>query len=206
MPLSCRDGSTSMPLLRHCQGDGSFAGRQPHRKLARTVLTAAAAGILSALWAAPAVGSLYWDTNGTSVGAVNTAGSPANGIWGTNTTWNQQADGTGSLVSWVSGETAVFSAGTGASGGLATGINTITVNGTQTAAQLTFEEGFTTLTGGTIVLQGIGGAPGVIQNLAPPNNETINSVISGFNGINLVRPGLGGSITLNAANTFFGPL
>ncbi len=145
----------------------------------------------------------YWDTNGTNVGAVNTAGAAANGIWGTNPFWNPLADGTGTPVAWNSGDTAVFSAGTTVSGGLATGTNNITVSGTQTAAQLTFEEGINTLSGDTIVLQGAGATAGIIQ-LSTNQTQTINSVLDGLNGITVIRTSLNGAVTLNAANTFSG--
>jgi hypothetical protein len=75
----------------------------------------------------------YWDVNATAVGAVNQNGTPANGIWGIDAFWNPLADGTGIPAGWNNGDTAVFSAGTTASGGLATGANFITVSGTQTA-------------------------------------------------------------------------
>src|SRR5712672_398624 len=95
--------------------------RPPRRRFRRAVLARAVAcalggGMLWALSAAPAMGALaYWDTNGTTVGAVNQAGTPANGIWGVNAFWNPLADGTGTPVGWNSGDTAVFAAGTNAS-------------------------------------------------------------------------------------------
>ncbi len=166
-----------------------------------------AGGVLCAASAAPAMGALaYWDTNGTSVGTVNVNGSPANGIWGVNPFWNSMADGTGTPVGWNNGDTAVFSAGTMASGGLATGTNIITVSGTQMAAQLTFEEGTNTISGDTIVLQGAGSAAGVIQLATTTSTQTINSILDGTNGITIMRTPLSGAVTLTAANTFGGPL
>src|SRR5205814_10347599 len=159
----------------------------------RTLLVRAVAGVLAggalcAVSASPAMAALaYWDTNGTTVGAVNTAAAPANGIWGVNAFWNPLADGTGTPVAWKNGDTAVFSAGTTASGGLATGTNTITVSGTQTAAQLTFEEGTNTITEGTILLQGAGSAAGLIQLASTTFTQTINSVLDGANGITVAR-------------------
>jgi autotransporter-associated beta strand protein len=170
------------------------------------VAAAVAGGLLCAAWASPALGALaYWDTNETAVGAVTPAATPANGTWGVNSFWNPVDIGTGTPVAWNDGDTAVFSAGTGASGGLATGANAITVSGTQTAAQLTFEEGTNTLSGGTIVLQGAGAAAGVIQ-LGTTFTQVINSTITGANGITFTRTTLSGGVTLNAANTFAGPL
>src|SRR3954469_10355379 len=82
--------------------------------------------------------SLYWDANNTDAGA---GGTPT-GIWGTDLFWNNLSDGTGVPGAWAPGNNAVFSAG-----GDATGAFTVTLNGTQTAGNLSFEEGTTTLTG-----------------------------------------------------------
>src|SRR5438128_5459734 len=209
MPLIPSDGGQECPphrVRRFPRRRFRITNSRRRAVIARAVAGALAAGMLCAVSAAPAMGALaYWDTNGTSVGAVNVAGSPANGIWGVNPFWNPLADGTGTPVAWKAGDTAVFSAGTGASGGLATGANTITIAGAQTAGQLTFEEGTNTITGDSIILQGSGAAAGVIQ-LSNTNTQTINSILAGFNGITVTRTTLSGAVSLNTANTFSGPL
>jgi fibronectin-binding autotransporter adhesin len=191
-------------------------GKKSRRKgLVVRAAVGAMAAIFCADFASPAKGALsYWDTNGTAVGAVNTAGTPANGIWGTNAFWNREslpdltvaARGLGATSGWTDGDTAVFSAGTNASGGLATGQNLITVAGNQTAAQITFEEGTNTLSGGIITLQGVGTA-GIVQ-LSTPVAQTINSTIAGSSGltVKLGPTTLAGSLTLGGVNTFSGPL
>lgn len=68
-----------------------------------------------------------------------------NGTWSTYPThakWYTNANGTGGLASWVSGDTAFFSAGTGA-----TGAFTVTLYSTQAVAGINVEEGTVTLTG-----------------------------------------------------------
>ena len=92
--------------------------------------------------------ALYWDSNGTTDGA----GTTPNGIWGTDAFWNATADGTTtSPTAWVPGEDAVFCAGTDVSGPF-----TVTINGSQTAGNLTVEEGELTIAGG--VSLNVGGA------------------------------------------------
>ena len=57
------------------------------------------------------------------------------------------------------------------------------------------------------MLQGAGAAAGIIQ-LSNTNTQQINSVLAGANGITVQRLGtiFSGAVTLNAANTFIGPL
>src|SRR5438045_164283 len=130
--------SIARVLHRHRSGFAGFGKQNRRTALVRAASATLAGGLLYATSASPALGApAYWDTNGTTVGAVNTAGSPANGIWGVNPFWNPQDDGRGVPTIWNSGDTAVFSAGTNASGGLATGANLITISGNQAAAQVT---------------------------------------------------------------------
>ena len=84
---------------------------------------------------------VYWDLDGATAGAGSAAPSDT---WNAgNTFWNNAA-GDGTAAVWSAGATAVFSAGTNA-----TGNYTVTVDGTQDIGGLTFEEGNVTLTGGT---------------------------------------------------------
>jgi fibronectin-binding autotransporter adhesin len=79
----------------------------------------------------------YWDINGTTAGA---GGATPTGNWGTGTaTWGDSA-GTAATANWVNGDTAVFSAGTDASGSF-----TVTVNTPITLAGITREEGSPTI-------------------------------------------------------------
>lgn len=89
--------------------------------------------------------NLYWDVNGPIAGA---GGATPAGNWdSTATNWSITVDGTSAGTTWVSGRTAVFSAGTNA-----TGAFTVNVSGTQTAANLVVEEGEVVLATGTVAL------------------------------------------------------
>ena len=88
------------------------ASHKPRRGvvLVRAALAVLAGGLLCANPVSSAFGAtVYWDTNGATPGAVNTAGSPANGIWGANANWNPVPEGTSPTAGWVSGETAAWS-------------------------------------------------------------------------------------------------
>jgi autotransporter-associated beta strand protein len=92
---------------------------------------------------------LYWDMNGTTAGA---GGATPAGTWNAaNTYWNAASDGTGTgTVVWAAGQRAVFAAGSDA-----TGIYTVSVDGTHDISGLGFEEGTVTLdtaTGGQLRL------------------------------------------------------
>jgi len=85
--------------------------------------------------------TVYWDSNGTVAGA----GATPTGTWGTSTFWNATSTGlTTTPAAWLSGDTAVFSAGTDAVNAF-----TVTLSGTQTIGGLTVEEGTPTISGGT---------------------------------------------------------
>jgi autotransporter-associated beta strand protein len=89
--------------------------------------------------------TVYWDVNSTAAGA---GGAVPSGTWdGSNTFWNTTSDGTAATSAWTSGDTAVFAAGTDA-----TGSYTVTVTGTQNIGGLRFEEGNVSLSGGTLQL------------------------------------------------------
>jgi len=138
----------------------------------------------------------FWDINGDTPGAGGT--TPA-GTWDASTA-NWSADSTGSSATspWTSGDTAVFSAGTDA-----TGTFTVTVSGTQTAAGIRVEEGTVTLSGAgsSISLDVAGG--GTID-VASGSVLTISSVIAGgANNQTLTKTG-SGSLVLSAANTYTG--
>ena len=84
---------------------------------------------------------LYWDSNGATAGA----GATPTGTWGTSTFWSTVFDGTAATAGWTAGRNAVFSAGTDASGSF-----NLSVNGTQTAGNITVEEGSVTIPSGVV--------------------------------------------------------
>lgn len=86
---------------------------------------------------------LYWDSNGSTTGA----GATPTGTWGTSTFWSTVFDGTAATAAWTSGRNAIFSAGTDA-----TSAYTVTVSGTQTAGNMTIEEGTVSFATGTVAV------------------------------------------------------
>ncbi len=88
---------------------------------------------------------VYWDSNGITPGAAATP----TGTWGTSSFWSPDATGAVATAAWLSGDTAVFSAGSDAIGAY-----TVTLSGTQTAAGLVIQEGAVTLGGSGAVALG----------------------------------------------------
>lgn len=88
---------------------------------------------------------LYWDTNGTTAGA----GATPSGTWAKNNgngkNWSTSSTGTVNTSGWQIGATAIFSAGTDA-----TGSYTVTTTGTPDVADIRIEEGNPTFTGTAI--------------------------------------------------------
>src|SRR5437870_13217460 len=78
----------------------------------------------------------YWDINGATAGA---GGATPSGTWDTGTTANWTTDSTGSsaATTWASANTAIFSAGTDA-----TGLFTVTLVGTETIDGFSANEGY----------------------------------------------------------------
>ena len=134
-------------------------------------------------------GNLYWDANGATAGA---GGATPTGTWGTDNFWTTSSAGTLATIAWTAGETVVFSAGTDA-----TGTFTVNVNGTQSAGGILVEEGLLSLSGGTISL-----SSGASVQVGASRSLTIASIISGSGW---TKAG-GGSLSLNSANSFTGPL
>ena len=137
-----------------------------------------------------AAASLYWDTNGATAGA----GSSPSGTWsGTAADWTTKSAGNIATVGWTSGDTAVFSAGTDATGSF-----TVNVVGTQTLAGLTVQDGSPTLAGGTLSFSG--SAPAI--NVAAGSTATLNSLIDSSTGF--VKKGDGTLIVGNTSNAYTG--
>lgn len=90
--------------------------------------------------------TLYWDRNGNTAGAGATpTGTWVNNNSGGNRNWTANSGGTTSTARWNDSNTAVFSAGTNA-----TGSYTVTISGTVAVSGITIEEGSPTFTGGTV--------------------------------------------------------
>ncbi len=135
--------------------------------------------------------TLYWDIDVISRAGAGSA-TPS-GIWnaGTNV-WNTDSTGMGLPGTWTPGATAVFGAGTNA-----TGAYTVAVIGTQTIDDLIVEEGIITQNGGTLDL---GASIGRIDIAAGAGwGQTTSSVITGTGG--LVKKG-SGVLVLRGNNTF----
>ena len=130
------------------QGSPSFSLRSmlPWAQAQRRVrLAAMVASLGTPLFSQQALAqtSYYWDTNDTSSGS-----GPATGTWGTDIFWN--SDSTGSLSPSVTATTQAddlfFSAGVEGTDG------TITVDGTQLAHSITFDDPVAlTISGGTAI-------------------------------------------------------
>lgn len=121
--------------------------------------------------------TVYWDINGATAGASDTAS--ATGTWdATNAFWNNAA-GTGAGAVWASGNIAVFSAGTNA-----TGASAITVSGTQDIGGLVFEDGTVSLSGGTLNL-----TQNAVISVATGLTATLSSDLTG--AFNLTKSGAG---------------
>ena len=134
--------------------------------------------------------TLYWDINGATAGA---GGATPSGTWDASTAnWNNSAAGDGNALAWTSGGAATFSAGSDASG-----TYTITVSGTQSASQVTFEDGTATLTGGQLDLTG--SLHTIIANSGV--TATIESVVGG--AVGFIKDG-SGTLVLTNANTYSG--
>ena len=158
--------------------------------LPQRLLVGVAVMVLLPVFLLPAAAQLYWDTNGSAPGAGGTA--PA-GTWDSVTAnWSTAASGNVATTTWTSGQTAIFSAGTDA-----TGLFTVTLSGAQTAAGLTVEEGTVTLGGSGLTLS----APTITINAS--TKATINAIVSGTSG--LTKAGAG-ELVLAGPNDFTGGL
>ncbi len=147
-------------------------------------------GILTVL-PAPAQ---YWDLNDTAAGAC-VSGDTAPATWdAANTYWNATADGTTtSPAFWTAGQTAVFAAGTDA-----TGTYIVSVSGTQDIGGLAFEEGNVSLSG-----DGLRMTADSLVTVASGSTATIGSAISNDTARQLTKSGAG-KLVLSATNTYTG--
>lgn len=136
----------------------------------------------------------YWDIDGSSAGAGSAA--PA-GIWDTATTSNWSTDSTGAsaATTWTTGDDAVFSAGSDATNAFA-----ITVDTTQTAGNLTIEEGTVTFSGGTSLNIGGGVAGKGIINVSTGLTATIVTSLEGGDDTGQIIKTGAGTLVLNGSN------
>jgi autotransporter-associated beta strand protein len=156
-------------------------------KRARFALSAAVATATAAMTIGSgsiARADLYWDANDVTTGAGS---ATPTGTWGIDPFWSTDANGEVATAAWTPGETAVFSAGADATGAFA-----VTVDQTQTAAGIRFEEGDVTLTGGEIDLA----SPATVQVDAA--TARIDSILGGSAGLNKTGNGI---LTLGGVNT-----
>ena len=130
----------------------------------------------------------YWDANAATPGA----GATPSAIWGTDNFWSTSVDGDVVTAAWVSGDVAIFSAGTDA-----TLAYTVTLNGAQTIGGLTVQEGTPTISGAGSLALNAAATPFVITGTA-----NISSVISGAT-FGIAKSGAG-VMALTGVNTFTG--
>jgi uncharacterized repeat protein (TIGR01451 family) len=135
--------------------------------------------------------SLYWDSNADTAGA----GAAPAGVWGTDSYWSTDPLGLVIPGAWVSGNDAIFSAGTDAAGAY-----TVTLSGAQTAGSLSFEEGNVTLSGATPLTNLIWSGQ---VNVASGASAALNVLMSGSGGLTKSGAGL---LALGNTNDFTGPV
>jgi hypothetical protein len=137
----------------------------------------------------------YWDRDNGAAGATSESNSSATGNWG-DSNWNSNADGSGSNGTWSNGNTAIFSAGSDA-----TGSSTITANLNATLGGLTVEEGDITIASGSGSLT-FSDSPDF--NVADGSTLTINEALNyGNNNYGLTKTGKG-LLTIGDDNTVDG--
>jgi autotransporter-associated beta strand protein len=135
---------------------------------------------------------LYWDTDGTGTIGAGGGAAPAGNWNGITPNFNSDpAGGAGTITALTTGDDNIaFAAGAGA-----TGSYTVTISGTQSAAQVIVEEGNVTLAGGTIDVGTF--------NIGSGSSGTVSSVMTGGPNGPVVKKG-SGTLTLTAANSYTG--
>ena len=138
--------------------------RKPILTLAISVLTALLLGST-----AHAAVSYYWDVNSSANGS---GGPTPNGTWNAAGVWTSVATGNSTTTSWTSGDTAIFSAGTDA-----TGAYTVTLSGSTSVDSIYVEEGTVTIdgTGQQLTLNGVSSIVDVVSG----SSLTFSNKLSG---------------------------
>lgn len=139
----------------------------------------------------------YWDSDGAMPGGSGSGA--ASGIWGVDDFWSAASGGDLATGPWTPGNDAVFSAGTNA-----TGISTITLSDTQTAGNLTVEEGTLSFAGGTSLNVGGGVAGKGIIDIAAGLTTTISTVLEGGDDTGQITKIGAGTLVLSGANSYGG--
>jgi len=127
-------------------------------------LSRMAFALFAAACASPAAqaGNLYWDTNGATAGAGN-----AIGVWGTDAFWTTSAPGTLATTGYTAGSDVFFSAGT------TTGPASLTINGTQLANSINFQQSTSLgISGGALQI----GSGGITVNNTAGNVSLTSSI------------------------------
>ena len=117
--------------------------------------------------------TMYWDANGTGVGATNS--TTATGTWGTNTYWTLDNAGLTATRAWIPASDAVFAAGSNA-----TGTYTVTVSGMQAVRNLTVRNGTITFSTGTLQI-----APSAEWNNSTANLVSVTAALRYTNTLTL---------------------
>jgi hypothetical protein len=135
--------------------------------------------------------NLYWDINGPAAGA---GGPSPSGTWDASSSlWNTNSDGAIATGPWRPGATAIFSAGTDA-----TGSYTISLVGTQAVSGITVDSGTPTLTGGALALN-----PGSVIMAMSGHNLGVASTITGPGAWTIAAVA---TVSISGPNTIAGPL
>jgi fibronectin-binding autotransporter adhesin len=134
--------------------------------------------------------SVYWDIDGANPGS---GGATPGGNW-EDVNWSTAGAGDADTASWISGDTAILSAGSDATGSF-----TLNLSSANTIGGLTVQEGSPTISGtGSLVLNN-SETPFFITSAV-----TVSSAITG-SGQGINKQGTG-TLTLTGANTFNGDL
>lgn len=147
--------------------------------------------ITLALFASPCVlaQTLVWDSNGDTVGS----GATPTGTWGLDPFWN--TTGTGDVTIPTNATTNRFNDLAFCAGTDAIGAYTVTVNGTQNAKNIAFQDGEPTLAGGSIILAAGGGLS--VNSTAALAGATVTSNLSISGRTSFAIGSTGGLRTLN---------
>jgi fibronectin-binding autotransporter adhesin len=133
----------------------------------------------------------YWDSDDTIAGSGPT--DTPTGTWGTDPFWSSSVDGDVTTTAWTAGGTAVFAAGTDATGAYA-----VTVAGTQDIGGLRIEEGAVTISG-----DGLRMTSDSLLSVASGTSLAVGSVISNDTAHQLTKGG-DGTLVLSGANSYTG--
>jgi fibronectin-binding autotransporter adhesin len=161
-------------------------GLRGRRQIVSAALLAASSILPLSFNRAASAAPSYWDSDGANPGA---GGATPAGTWGVDAFWSTSSTGSAATAAWTPSDTAIFSAGTNA-----TGAFTVTVSGTQVSGGVNFEEGTVTLAGGTLNL-----ATPVVDVAAASSATIISQITTSTSG--LVKSGAG-TLTLLGPNTY----